>query len=87
VLGGTLQLPDASGKCPAKYHVEPNGTTGQCVSDFAYECREPVGCGTATLSCSCGAATCPSTYNFCQNPNASAWLDPTADLVCELLAP
>ncbi|HWA73847.1 MAG TPA: hypothetical protein VG937_16005 [Polyangiaceae bacterium] len=86
-LGGTRVVPDANGACPSGMHVEGPGGSASCTNDFAYECRTPMGCGTAPIACSCGASTCPSGYPTCRAPSALQWLDPSAVLVCELYAP
>jgi hypothetical protein len=87
VEGGAVFAPDSDGKCESGRHLEPGGATGRCARDFSYECRSPVGCGDDSLACDCGAATCPSQFPSCREPAASSWLDSTAQLVCELLAP
>jgi hypothetical protein len=87
VQGGALLLPDANGNCATGQHVEPSGTAGHCARDFQYQCLHPAGCSLDNLSCACGAATCPSGYPSCHDPYAATWLDDSAALVCELLAP
>lgn len=89
VVGGTATQPDEDGNCPQGMHAEPAGSTVQyCVADFSYQCRELIGCEGAELSCACAAGACPTGYTACRDPQPDApYLDSSAVLVCELLAP
>lgn len=86
LVGGAALQPDA-GSCPPGTHVEGSGTV-YCLSDFSYRCVPLTGCtGGAPVSCACASADCPSGYSTCSDPQTADWLDPSAQLVCQLLAP
>jgi len=94
VVGGVALGPDDAGNCPSGHHLEGIGPTAFCLADFAYRCVPLMGCASTPVTCSCAAApgaetasTCPSGYPFCRNPSPATWLDPAAQLICELLAP
>ncbi|HEY2410118.1 MAG TPA: hypothetical protein VGI10_29140 [Polyangiaceae bacterium] len=89
--GGAITYPDSSGKCQPKHHVE----AGVCQEDFNYECIVGgLACGDGPITCACAQqnindtnGTCPSGYPSCSNPVVASWLDPSAQLVCQKLAP
>jgi hypothetical protein len=82
-VGGTVDLPDQNNHCPTGRHLEGN----YCLSDFAYTCAELTGCAAPANTCRCAANTACANTTVCSLPTASAWLDPAAELVCQLLAP
>jgi hypothetical protein len=94
VGGGRLQ-PDG-GKCPPGSHVEALGGAGAyCAADFAYKCAELVGCFQGNVTCACAtlnindtAGTCPTGYPACSDPKpGTAWLNSSAQLICEQQVP
>jgi len=82
-VGGALFPPDAAGNCMTGRHVENN----RCQPDFAYTCAELSGCSAPATTCHCMANTACANDGACRLPTAATWLDPSADLVCEQLAP
>jgi hypothetical protein len=80
-IGGAQIRPDDAGGCPSGAHLEGN----ICFADFAYQCVTQPRCAAAEVTCTCG--TCPQGYPSCRAPYVADWLDPSAKLVCELLAP
>lgn len=86
VVGGGVDFSDDNGDCPPGKHIEPQVT--YCVADFTYQCQELSGCSTSDVRCDCGAGTCPSNAPACTDPQPDApFLDPSAQLICELQAP
>jgi hypothetical protein len=69
--------------CMAGRHAEGR----LCQANFAYTCAELMGCGAPSATCRCAANTACAGTTTCRVPTASAWLDASADLVCELQAP
>ncbi len=80
-IGGAITFPGDGGACPLYAHLE--GST--CQANFAYQCVAQPRCTGGVIDCTCG--TCPQGNPTCRAPTASQWLDPSAKLVCELLAP
>jgi hypothetical protein len=86
-VGGGLIRADA-GACPDGTHVEPLGAAEFCQRDYSYKCVTRAGCSAAAVSCACGSAACASPYPACSDPESGdASLDPSAQLVCQQLAP
>jgi hypothetical protein len=82
-VGGAVMPPDADGKCMDGRHVEGN----TCQADFGYTCAELTGCSAPAATCHCAPGTACANSTVCRLPSSSPWLDTSADLVCELLAP
>ena len=82
-VGGAIFPPDAQGQCTTGKHLEGNN----CQSDFGYTCAELSGCSAPAATCRCAQNTQCSNTTVCRLPSDSAWLDKSADLVCELQAP
>jgi hypothetical protein len=82
-VGGAIFPPDAQGMCMEGRHVEGQS----CQADFGYTCAELTGCDASGAKCRCAANTECANTTDCRAPTASAWLDASAHLVCELLAP
>lgn len=82
-VGGGLFPVDDQGMCMAGKHAEGK----LCQADFAYTCAELTGCGAPSAACRCAANTDCARTTTCRVPTASAWLDASADLVCELQVP
>lgn len=82
-VGGAIFRPDAAGECMAGKHVENN----LCQPDFAYTCAELIGCSAPATTCHCAATTQCANDGVCRLPTAAAWLDPSAELVCEQQVP
>jgi hypothetical protein len=82
-VGGAIFPPDAGGQCMAGRHVENN----MCQADFAYTCAALSGCSAPAATCHCAANTPCANTNICRLPRAAAWLDTSADLVCEQQVP
>ena len=80
-VGGAVIAPADAGACPPNAHLE--GQT--CMANFAYQCVAQPGCPAGQIDCTCGM--CPPTYFSCHVAGTSQWLDPDAELTCELLAP
>ena len=80
-IGGAQIRADDAGACPSGAHLEGN----ICFADFAYQCVAQPRCAAGEVNCTCG--TCPQGSPSCRAPYAADWLDPSAKLVCELLAP
>jgi hypothetical protein len=88
-IGGGLIYPTDAGKCPPGSHVEPGGPfNSHCAADYRYQCVPLVGCAGADVRCSCATGTCPSQYFSCSDPSSGTIaLDPSAQLICQQLAP
>jgi hypothetical protein len=82
-VGGGIFPPDTEGKCMTGKHLEND----RCQSDFAYTCAELTGCTAPAATCHCAANTPCAASNVCRLPYVVPWLDPSADLLCELQAP
>ena len=82
-VGGAVTAPDTAGNCPTGRHVENH----LCQSDFAYTCVELAGCTAPAATCRCPANTKCANDNVCSLPTSVAWLDTSADLVCEQPVP
>jgi hypothetical protein len=82
-VGGAIFTPDAQGMCMSGKHVEGD----KCQADFAYTCAELTGCSAPSTTCHCATGTKCSNANACRLPSPAAWLDASADLVCEQQAP
>lgn len=83
-IGGVAPPPpDAQGDCEAGRHAEGN----YCQPDFGYTCAELSGCSAPAATCRCAPNTQCAGTTVCRLPSDSPWLDTSADLVCELLAP
>ena len=82
-VGGAVEPPSAGGTCMAGKHLEGN----LCQADFGYTCAELTGCSAPAATCRCAASTKCFGTTVCKLPSDAAWLDSSADLVCELLAP
>jgi hypothetical protein len=82
-VGGAVFPPGAGGKCTTGRHLENN----MCENDFAYACAGLTGCSAPAATCHCAANTKCANANFCSLPTASAWLDTSAELVCEQQVP
>jgi hypothetical protein len=82
-VGGAIFPVDTQGMCMAGKHAEGD----RCQPDFNYACAELTGCNAPSASCRCAPNTDCAYTTTCRLPTSSAWLDPAADLVCELQAP
>ena len=82
-VGGAITSPDTAGNCPTGKHVENH----LCQSDFAYTCAELAGCTAPAPTCGCAANTKCANDHACSLPTSVAWLDTSADLVCEQQVP
>jgi hypothetical protein len=93
-VGGAMIEPDA-GACRMGSHVEPfDSSRSVCQADYAYRCADLVGCDKSTVSCACATlnnnagGTCPTGYPACHDPTPGlAWLDASAQLICEQQVP
>lgn len=83
VVGGAAIPPDQNGQCDVGQHVEGN----VCQDDFDYTCAELTGCSAPSTTCHCAAGTACARTPTCRVPGAAAWLDASAELICELQAP
>ena len=83
VVGGAVFPPDQNNECPAGRHLEAN----TCQYDFSYTCATLTNCNAPSATCRCAPGTDCANTTQCRLPPTSAWLDPDAQLVCELLAP
>ena len=82
-VGGAVEPPSQNNTCPTGKHVEGN----LCLADFGYTCAELTGCDAPAATCRCAADTECANTTVCRLPTASAWLDSSAELVCERQVP
>lgn len=82
-VGGAIMPPDQNNQCMTGRHLEGS----MCQADFSYSCATLTGCSAPSATCRCAAGTDCAGTTVCRLPQASAWLDTDAELVCELLAP
>ena len=81
-VGGVFRAPDG-GVCAAGRHLEGQG----CQPDFAYTCAALVNCEKLSSACSCAPKTACAQTTDCAVLAPATWLDPAAQIECQLVLP
>jgi hypothetical protein len=82
-VGGAIVAPDTNDECDPGRHLESN----TCQPDFGYTCSALTNCSAPAENCHCAAGSKCANTNSCRLPSDAAWLDPSADLICEQQVP
>jgi hypothetical protein len=80
-VGGAV-VPPSAGGCMTGKHLED----ASCQNDFKYACAA-LTCTAIGSGCRCAPDTSCAYTNNCRSPQAAAWLDTDAGIVCEQQVP